>query len=159
MNNKTAYELRHGVPFHGHKIPFGAMIRYMPEAKRKERESSGSKLKKFDARTNKGIFMGYHTPPGGRWKGDYRVLDLEASARAESTNHVKPFRVREFFPESQLTFPVKDGAVKTMVPGILEDGRDYMDGQTGSKEDMLAQTRHYVVPRETAHNTGGCREF
>ena len=63
--NKTAYELRHGVAFHGHKIPFGASIRYMPESKRKEGEASGSKLRKFDPRTKKGIFMGYHIPPGG----------------------------------------------------------------------------------------------
>ena len=53
--NKTAYELRHGVAFHGHKIPFGASIRYMPESKRKEGEASGSKLRKFDPRAKKGI--------------------------------------------------------------------------------------------------------
>ena len=56
----------------------------MPESKRKEGEASGSKLKKIDPMTKKGIFMGYHIPPRGKWKGDYRVLDLEACAKAEA---------------------------------------------------------------------------
>ncbi len=47
--------------------------------------------------------MGYHVPPGGKWNGDYRVLDIEACAKAESSNDVKPFRVKAAFPESPLT--------------------------------------------------------
>ena len=127
----------------------------MPEPKRKEGESSGSKLRKFDPRTKKGIFMGYHVPPGGRWKGDYRVLDFEICEKAESSNDVTPFRVKEIFPESQLTFPVKDGTVKTAVPGILEEVREHEEGYTGSSEDMLAQTPHDIVVREPTHDAGG----
>ena len=126
----------------------------MPESKRKEGGASGSKLRKFDPRTKKGIFMGYHVPPGGRWKGDFRVLDLEVCEKAESFNDVRFFRVKEIFPESQLTFPVKDGSVKTAVPGILEEVRDHEAGHTGSSEDMLAQSPHDIVPREPTHDAG-----
>ena len=127
----------------------------MPEGKRKEGDASGSKLRKFDPRTKKGIFMGYHIPPGGLWKGDYRVLDFEACTKAESTNDVRPFRVREVFPEERLSFPVKEGAIKTLVPGIMEEGNDNAGNDLGPNEDMLAQTSHDVVPREAAHDTGG----
>ncbi len=84
------------------------------------------------------------------------MLDLEAIARAESTNDVKTCRVREDFPENQLTFPVKEGAIKTLVLGILEDATDYLDGQTSSSEDMLAQTPHDVARyREFSVNARG----
>ena len=99
--------------------------------------------------------MGYHVPPGGRWKRDYRVLDFEVCEKSESSNDVRLFRVKEIFPESQLTFPVKDGSVKTAVPGILEEVRDHEEGHTGSSEDMLAQTPHDIVPRELTHDAGG----
>ncbi len=82
------------------------------------------------------------------------MLDLEVCARTESSNDGKPLRVKEVFPENQLTFPVKDGSVKTVVPGILEEVRDHEEGHARSSEDMLAQTPHDIVPREPTHNTG-----
>ena len=99
--------------------------------------------------------MGYHIPPGGLWKGDYRVLDLEACTKAESTHDVRLFRVREVFPEERLSFPVKEGTIKTLVPGLMEDGNDNTGNNSGPYEDMLAQTSHDAVPREAAHDTGG----
>jgi hypothetical protein len=42
-----------------------------------------------------------------------------------------------------------------MVPGILEEGEDNADNNSGPAEEMLAQTPHDVVPREAVHNTGG----
>jgi hypothetical protein len=44
-------------------------------------------------------------------------LDFEVCEKAESSKDARLFRDKEIFPESQLTFPVKDGSVKPAVPG------------------------------------------
>ncbi len=35
------------------------------------------KLRTYEARLRKGIFLGYRQDPGGRWSGDYLVLDYD----------------------------------------------------------------------------------
>ena len=100
-DDKTAYELRRGTPFPGLSIPLGALSRYMPDAKKAGGDSVHEKLRKFDPRTRRGIFMGYHVPPGCKWGGDYRVLDYDVCAKAESMSEVKPFRVKEVFAEDK----------------------------------------------------------
>ena len=47
-------------------------------------------------------------PAERRWKGNYRMLNIAACTKAKSSNDAKPFRVKEIFPQSQLTFPVKE---------------------------------------------------
>jgi hypothetical protein len=71
-HSKSAYENRHGAPFQGMLIPFGAVITYRPPPGKE-----GLDLLKFEPRIRKGIFMGYHFHSGGRWSGDYIVLDCE----------------------------------------------------------------------------------
>ena len=94
-------------------------------------------------------------PPGKLCKSDYRMLDLEESAKAESYDYAGAFRIREAFPAERLTFPVEEGSVKNMGPGILEERKDNEDNNSGPADDILAQTPQDVVPRETVHNTGG----
>ena len=51
---KTAYEVRHGNPFRGNKIAFGAYVEWLfsnPEDK--------LRMHTFDKKTRQGIFMGY----------------------------------------------------------------------------------------------------
>ena len=76
--------------FHGMLIPFGALISYRPPPGKE-----GVELLKFEPRIRKGIFMGYHFHSGGRWSGDYVVLDCERYAMAESPRQCHPFRVKE----------------------------------------------------------------
>ena len=95
-----------------------------------------------------------HTSPGGLYEDDPRVLDLGAHARAESTESVR-IRMRETSPAERLTFPVKEGSVKTTEQGVIEEGTDNVARNPGPLVDMLAQTPHDVVYREAAHNTGG----
>ena len=78
--------------------------------------------------------------------------------KSRSSNDAKHFRVKEIFPQSQLTFPVKEKN-RAVIPEILENIQRHEEAQTRSSENMLAQTPHDIVPREPAHNAGGCFEF
>ena len=70
---------------------------------------------------DEGIAAGIPKEPAERrWKGNYRMLNIAACAKAESSNDAKPFRVKEVFPESQLTFPVKEGLIKAVNSEIWE---------------------------------------
>ena len=93
-------------------------------------------------------------PAERRWKGNYRMLNIAACAKAESSNDAKLFRVKEIFPQSQLTFPVKEEN-KAVILEILEEIQRHEEAHTRSSENMLAQTPHDIVPREPAHNAGG----
>ena len=62
---------RHKVPFNGQRVPFGALVDFMPiPDKQKERA-------KLDTKTMLGLFVGYFTQPGGIFQGDYLVAELE----------------------------------------------------------------------------------
>jgi hypothetical protein len=69
----VAYKERHGEKFQGKLVPFGAKVRYLPAS---ERELS--KREKLDASLRDAIFVGYRMHSGGRWTGQYLVLDAEA---------------------------------------------------------------------------------
>ena len=64
---------RHGKKFPGRLIPFGALVRYLPNS---ERELE--KREKLDPALRDGIFVGYRMHTGGRWTEQYLVLDAEA---------------------------------------------------------------------------------
>ena len=69
---KSCYENRHGALFQGMLVPVGALLSYRPPSGKE-----GVEFLKFEPRIRKGIFMGYHFHSGGRWSGDYIVLDCE----------------------------------------------------------------------------------
>ena len=75
LDGKTPYELRFEQPFGGKLLPFGCSVEYKPES---ERETN--KLHKFGSKLRPGIFMGHHSHNGGKWSGDYYVVDAEAFA-------------------------------------------------------------------------------
>jgi hypothetical protein len=106
-SNKTAYENRFGVPFHGALIPFGCLVSYRPPP---EKEST-SQLK-FEPRTRYGLFAGYHFHSGGHWPGDYLIIDAHAYASAESSRLCRPFRVKEVLPPASQEFPVRTGSLR-----------------------------------------------
>ena len=70
-NGDSSYNRRHK---DGHcaamKIPFGALVTYLPT------EDSSRKPKAFAPKTRDGLFLGYHMHPGGKWSGDYVVVDF-----------------------------------------------------------------------------------
>jgi len=63
---KTKWERRHGHPFEGPCIPFGALVHAMPSLLRKDDNL------KFEGPMRPAVFLGYVTQPGERWCGEYR---------------------------------------------------------------------------------------
>ena len=59
----SAWEARHGAPFGGMLIPFGAAVRFAPPTPLKK------KLPKFGPNAVPGVFLGWNLHPGGRWTG------------------------------------------------------------------------------------------
>ena len=89
-SNKTPYEHRFNEPFPGIIVPFGCLIEYKPRA-----EKEVDQVFKFDKRTLPGNFMGYHARHGGRWSGDYLVIDVAAYSSAPDKRGVYVHRVKE----------------------------------------------------------------
>ena len=67
----SAYNKRHGK---GHckakLIPFGALVNYLPTPRPTDKKRA------FESKTNRGLLVGYFTQPGGKWSGDYLVVDF-----------------------------------------------------------------------------------
>ena len=95
----TPYELRCRETFSGCSIPFGCRVDYKPNSERKT-----GVIKKCGSRTLKGTVMGYHVLPGGRWSGDYLILDAMAYQNAKNERGMYIHRVKEIVPESPPVF-------------------------------------------------------
>ncbi len=52
-------------------------------------------FQKFGARTRGGIFVGSHLNSGGRWSGDYLVVDAERYCNRRENLPVPVYRVKE----------------------------------------------------------------
>ncbi len=64
VEGESPYNTRYGKGhFKGLKVPFGALVEYMPQP--------DVKLDAFESKTRKGIFVGYHVLP---WGGNGRVI-------------------------------------------------------------------------------------
>ena len=71
----SAYNKRHYGAGHckAKRIPFGCFVDYLPTPSAKEKV----RLKELDNRTRHGMLVGFQSQPGGRWSGDYFVVDWE----------------------------------------------------------------------------------
>ena len=56
--------------------------------------------------------MGYHLHSGGRWSGDYLVLDADKLNHAEDYRGCAPVRVKDIVVPSIVTFPVATGQIR-----------------------------------------------
>ena len=83
-------------------MPFGCAVQYKPSAAREV-----ANLEKFGARAAHGIFVGYHLHSGGKWSGDYLVIDVSAYRDHDEGYNVPVHRVKESIPPSETVFPIK----------------------------------------------------
>ena len=66
-------ELRSGEPFHGELHPFGCEITYKYALK-----DQNSNDPKFGPSGKRGVLIGYHVNPGGKWSKDFQMLDMDS---------------------------------------------------------------------------------
>ena len=111
----TPYQLRHLAEFKGKIIPFGALIHYTPSS---ERELA--LLGKFTSRTLQGIFLWYHLNSGGRWSGDYLVVDAAAYQNIFEGARIPVHRVKDTATLVPTKFPVKDGTIESLPEEVSE---------------------------------------
>mgnify|MGYP003320934909 CR=1 FL=1 len=64
-------------------------------------------MQKFGPKTRPGIFAGYHSFNGGKWSGDYLVVDAEALASCPSTQSTCASHQRDC-ARGKVSFPVRD---------------------------------------------------
>ena len=69
LNNDSAYYDTFGCHFPGKLIPFGNIVHFVPAPTKDDRG-------KTEPRLCTGMIVGYRTAPGGKWMGDYLVLDI-----------------------------------------------------------------------------------
>jgi hypothetical protein len=120
INGTSSFERRHGIPFNGHSIPFGALVDYMPPPRVLGQTHT------FAAKTRPGVFLGYRVQPGGKCRNEYICVDL-ATLRA---NKFQPGLRREgiittkeiiWVPNQDIRFIVteeysKDNTLKPIPP-------------------------------------------
>ena len=67
----SAYERRHSERCRAELIPFGAMVEFM------KTPFPQNKPAPFSEKATVGLMVGYEVHPGGRWAGDYHVVEYE----------------------------------------------------------------------------------
>ena len=97
---ESPFNARHGSNFSGKIIPLGALVEFRPS---NTRESAP----KFSTKSTPGIFLGYHLLPGGKWKGDYLVSELEEFRKGKTPGNISTQRVQEVAITHKWFFPLK----------------------------------------------------
>ena len=68
----SAYNRRHKKGhFKGELLMFGCAVGYMPTPQQSAKEPL------YQPTAKRGIFVGYYVHPGGIWKKEYQVIDLD----------------------------------------------------------------------------------
>ncbi len=123
----SAWELRRGVPFAGKLVPFGAKVEYRPSL------PSQRTGERFDPAASNGVLVGYHMNPGGRWSGDYYVLDLKVIEENHDSRLIKARRTGEIIvPQGEFIFPAKEMKCGTKEPPVDDGGAPSNEGLSGS---------------------------
>ena len=99
-DRKTPNERRFREPFKGAVIPFGGIVEYYPISSRDH-----SRLHQGGKNVLPGKFSGYELIPGGIWKGDILVADLEELENMDASEiHPRRINAKEVFT-SERRFP------------------------------------------------------
>ena len=132
--NKTPYELRFGQAFHGRILPFGCSVQYKPSSEKEYRM-----LQKFGPTTRLDIFAGYHVHNGGKWSGDYLVIDAEALTSSDSQYRAYVHRVKEVIQHGAFIFPMKEGTLRHEDPKDQERHITEANTVLGKETDVVAR--------------------
>ena len=132
------YFRRHNEKFTGQMFPFGCGVWYIPSPTRQESVRS-----KADPRLKFGIFMGYRLAPGGKWNGEYLVIDIARFTDIPLHYNTKPDLFPRMIPEITKTIDhAEKGQTNKLSMGSKEDTRAY---SSLSKKATRSITPHWKV--------------
>ena len=145
-DGNTSWSRRFGKNFHGKLIPFGAKVLY----RRPKHDAA-----KFAPRGSEGIMLGHHLEPGGIFKGDYLVLNIDnlIGTPARSTIH----RVKEVvrapgpneYPLREAQRAKRDRDTADIVEdGILETLEEEEDVEMPTAEEIEDMERPLAIEDE-----------
>ena len=102
----TPYERRHGEPYKGPIIPFGALVEYHPISPRDQ-----ARIHQFGKKVLPGIFLRYELIAVRFWKGDILIADLKDLEKLDASE-VHPRRINakrsiDATKERQITYSQK----------------------------------------------------
>ena len=92
-----------------------------------------------------GIFMGYQVHSGGRWPGDYLVMDAAMYAARAEDFAAHAHRVKEVIFDGDLSFPVRDGKLTALPTDPQESKRVLGDPE---HNESLEETMWDLQPDE-----------
>ena len=162
---KSPYLKRYDVDCNHMRIPFGALVDYMPTP-------VADKPDPFESKTRPGIFLHPHAQPGGIWSGDYIIADFEAfrsNPNAEPKD-VRIHRTKEVIPLNHLgplKFPlaeyresckrIGETAQVFEPPPTPETGAVSSDADGTHPDDKRGQGGQTVTGRVVRKYTGSSR--
>ena len=183
VQGESSYNLRHGDGhFEGMILPFGCYIDFYPTPGRMNRRkilfrprarravetpmvpydsrlNQEGKTPKFEAKAMPGVFLGYHLEPGGKWKGDYIVANLQDFRAAKTKPAVLRVRKLFFSRNYGCVFPLKplyDLKRRTIEakedPSFLFEGIEINDPNIGDDDHPIAPRSR---PRANPVDEGG----
>ena len=130
LDNQSGYYEQHGSHFPGEMFPFGCIVYYMVSPTRDGRDKTEPALRT-------GIFMGYRTPPGGLWQGDYLVADIDDFSGLSLHTHAEPALFAKVRPH--ITRTVKCTPHQVRFP-LLERYVQHNETIEGIEEALLQAT-------------------
>ena len=161
----SPYLKRYDVDCNHMRIPFGALVDYMPTP-------VADKPDPFESKTRPGIFLHPHAQPGGIWSGDYIIADFEvfrSNPNAEPKD-VRIHRTKEVIPLNHLgplKFPlaeyresckrIGETAQVFEPPPTPETGAVSSDADGTHPDDKRGQGGQTVTGRVVRKYTGSSR--
>ena len=88
MDGSSAYYRQQGEVFPAPFIPFGCRVFFKSSPFSKQLST------KFDSDASTGVFLGYVLDPGGKWSGEYYVVNLIAFAGKPLHRHTPAAKLR-----------------------------------------------------------------
>ena len=138
----TPYFLKFGESFKGQTPVFGQMITYLMEPKRKGDEPH----QKFISKIRKAIFLGHRVTPGGRWKGEYIVLDWPRTKSATMLQDAPIYKVKEIYTSEEKTVSLHYPRQRDQIPtNLRSNGRFRLVG--GRRRGSTAKPRRRLCDR------------
>ena len=170
LARSNSYFRQQGAHFNGQSIPFGCRVFFKPSPISKHQTG------KFESNCVPGIMLGYVLDPGGKWSGEFLVVELAAMAgkpmhrntpAGQLRVHVQ--RVRELLPvkKADVFYPLRETYMRANYTlegieahkGIERGTTEYdlppdppSDGVQGAQRDVEGVTDDNVEAVQTIPN-------